>query len=323
MRHLFSGLLIVSILLSACSSTPKTPIRGADLDSLEGQANYITSKNVCKKIAGLHIDFEEKPFLLGAFDIRDGIASRVPEDSYNALLEESKANASPIAKLAQAPSNTDEPENEFPNGLRSVDERISYLTAREIAKSFGKNGIPVLPTSMAIGLADSQTKEAPKISAVEEKEMVKAIREKISNTDDVWAENRKHYYITEEKSFFANNITKPNVMSLDSGVQYIIVKKGTGKIPKANDSVVVNYKGLLLDGNEFDSSYKRNKPDTFKLSNMIVGFTQAMTQVPEGSKVIIYIPSALAYAEKGNVGVPPFAAIVFEVDFVNIKKGFF
>lgn len=328
MRYLLSGIIIASALFSACSSTPKAPMK-ANLDSLEAQANYITSKNVCKKIAELHINFIEKPFVLGAFDIRDGINSRVPEDSYNKLLETATANASPIAKLSQTPAQTstqnseDEPEHEFPNGLRSVDERISYLTAREIAKSFGKNGIPVLPASMALGLADAQTKDAPKISAAEEKEIVKAIREKIQHPDDDWAENRKRYYTTEEKAFFANNITKPDVVALASGVQYLIVKQGKGKVPKANDSIVVNYKGLLLDGNEFDSSYKRNKPDTFKLSDMISGFTQAMTQVPEGSKVIIYIPSSQAYAEKGNAGVPPYAAIIFEVEFINIKKGFF
>lgn len=322
MRYLLSG-LILSTLLCACSSTPKMPARGADLNTLEGQANYITSKNVSKKIADLHIDFTEKPFILGAFDIRDGISSRVPEESYDALLEAARTNASPIAAPKKSSANDEEPADEFPSGLRSVDERISYLTAREIAKSFGKNGIPVLPASMAAGLADAKSKEPPRISAADEKIIGKAIREKIQQEDDDWAANRKQYYIAEEKTFFASNITKPSVLSLDSGVQYIVLNKGKGKIPKANDSVVVHYKGKLLDGNEFDSSYKRGKSETFKLSDMISGFSQAMTQVPEGSKVIIYIPAAQAYGEKGNVGVPPFAAIVFEVEFLNIKKGFF
>jgi len=321
MRYLLSASFTFCLFLCACSSTPKIAAKSADLDTLEGQANYITSKNVCKKLAELHINFVGNPFLLGAFDVRDGISSRVPEESYKSLLEASHTNASP---LVVAPNTTgDESENEFPNGLRSVDERISYLTAREIAKSFGKNGIPVLPASMAIGLADTMTKDAPQISAAEEKIIVKMIREKIQQPDNDWAENRKHYYIAEEKSFLAGNITKPEVMSLESGVQYRLLKQGKGKKPKANDSIVVNYKGTLLDGNEFDSSYKRNKPDTLKLKDMIPGFSQVMTQVPEGSKVVIYIPAALAYAEKGNTGVPPFAAVIFEVDFLNIKPGFF
>lgn len=322
MRYLLSG-IILSALLSACSSAPKTAVRSADLNTLEGQANYITSKNVCKKIAELHIDFSEKPFILGAFDIRDNIRSRVPEDSYNALLEAARNDASPIASATPPETNDEEKVNEYPNGLRTVDERISYLTAREIAKSFGKNGIPVLPASMALGLADAQSKESPRISAADEKILGKAIREKIQQPDDDWAANRKQYYIAEEKFFFASNIIKPEVISLDSGVQYVILNKGKGKTPKAKDSVIVNYKGLLLDGNEFDSSYKRGKPDTFQLSDMISGFSQAMTQVPEGSKVIIYIPAAQAYGEKGNAGVPPFAAIAFEVEFISIKKGFF
>ncbi|HWV16414.1 MAG TPA: FKBP-type peptidyl-prolyl cis-trans isomerase [Cellvibrio sp.] len=319
MRYLLSGIIALSLLCSACSSSPEKPPKSADLSTLEGQANYITSKNVTQKLAEVHINFVGNPFLLGAFDIRDGIPARVPEESYNELLEASRIASSPIAREQ---TNTDA-EPEFPNGLRTLDERISYLTAREIAKSFGKNGIPVLPASMAVGLADTLSKDAPQISAAEEKMIVKQIREKIQNSDDDWAANRKQYYISEEKSFFAANITKANVTSLASGVQYVIVKKGKGKVPRAKDSVVVNYKGTLLDGREFDSSYSRNKADTFKLSDMIPGFTQAMTQVPEGSKVIIYIPSALAYGEKGSANIPAFAAVVFEVELLSVKSGFF
>lgn len=318
MRYLAMAALILLTFLSACSSTSKPSIKNPDLKSLEGQANYITSKNACKKLAGLQIAFTEKPFLLGAFDARDGIDSRVPEKNYQDLLNTSHSDA------PKTPSSEgDEAISELPTGLRSPDEQLSYLTAREIAKSFGKNGIPILPASMALGLADAQTKDKPQISAKDEKIIVKLIQEKVAAGDNDWAENRNIYYRAEEKAFFAQNITKPKVQALNSGVQYLIVKKGKGKTPKANDSVVVNYKGLRLDGNEFDSSYKRKKPETFKLSSMIAGFGEVMTQVPEGSHVIMYIPSALAYGEKGNEVVPPFAAIIFEVDFVNIKTGFF
>lgn len=320
---LTAGTAILLTIITACSSPPEIPNFGANLDSLEAQANYISSKNTCKKITEMNIQLLEKPFLLGAFDVRDGIAARVPAASYNELLETFNKNSSPLVSTTRAITPAHESEDntpESPNGLRSIEERLSYVIAQAIAKSFGKNGIPVLPASMTLGLNDAQTKNPPKISISEEKNILRLIKDKIKQRDNDWAENRNRYYINEEKIFLATNIIKPDVISLDSGVQYLILKKGSGKTPKANDTVTVNYKGSLLDGTEFDSSAKRNKPDTFKLSAMIPGFTQALLQVPEGSSVVVYIPSELAYGKKGNDLIPPYAALVFEVDLLGIKK---
>lgn len=311
--------LSLSLLLAGCSSELNIPYKGPELNSLEQAANYFQARNVSKKILAMKIRIEEKPFLLGAYDVRDGIAARVPEDSYGELLDNLQKNASPLSTAPQLIDAQDSPD-----GLRTAQERVSYLTARAIAKSFGKNGIPVMPLSMVIGLADAQTPNAPpKISAKEEKALLEAIADKIKITDNDWAENRKQFFIAEEKAFFADNIVKPGVIALNSGAQYKFVKKGAGKLPKIKDTVTVNYRGTLLDGTEFDSSYKRGKSDSFKLSDMIAGFGQVMTQVPDGSKVIIYIPAHLAYSEKGTEGIPPHAAVIFEVELQGIKSSFF
>jgi FKBP-type peptidyl-prolyl cis-trans isomerase FklB len=314
-----ASLVSVIFALSACSSQLDIPYKGIELNSLEQTANYFQARNVAKKITAMKIRLEEKPFLLGAYDIRDGIAARIPEESYTALLDGLQKNASP---LASAPQLSDAPD--APEGLRTAQEQLSYLTARAIAKSFGKNGIPVMPSSMLIGLADAQASGTPpQISAKEEKALLEAIKEKIKIIDNDWAENRKQFYMNEEKAFFADNIIKPGVVALNSGVQYKIVTKGTGKTPKLKDTVTVNYRGSLLDGTEFDSSYKRGKADSFKLNDMIAGFSEAMTHVPDGSKVIIYIPTLYAYAEEGEAGIPPYAALMFEVELNGIKSGFF
>ena len=147
-----------------------------------------------------------------------------------------------------------------------------------------------------------------------------AIKDKLKQSDNDWAENRKQYYLGDEKLFFANNIVKPDVVALESGVQYKIIKKGSGKLPKIKDTVTVNYRGILLDGTEFDSSYTRNSSDSFKLKDMITGFTQAMLQVPAGSQVIIYIPSKLGYGEQAAGNIPPNSTLIFEVDFIEIKN---
>jgi FKBP-type peptidyl-prolyl cis-trans isomerase len=312
-------LVLIIITVSACSSQLDIPYKGIELNSLEQTANYFQARNIVKKLTSMKIRIEEKPFLLGAYDVRDGIAARIPEDSYGELLDSLQKSASPLTTAAPLGDALDAPE-----GLRTPQERVSYLTARAIAKSFGKNGIPVMPASMAIGLADAQSSATPpKISAKEEKALLEAIQEKIKIKDNDWAENRKQFYIAEEKAFFANNIIKPNVIALNSGVQYKITKKGTGKTPKIKDTVTVHYRGTLLDGTEFDSSYKRGEKDSFKLKDMIAGFSEVMTQVPDGSNVIIYIPTHYAYAEKGAEGVPPYAALIFEVELNGIKSGFF
>lgn len=320
MRSSLKAILVsVLFVLSACSSQLNIPYKGPELNSLGQAANYFQARNVSKKIVAMKIRIEEKPFLLGAYDVRDGIAARVPEESYGELLEALQKNASPLTTAPELSDNSSSPD-----GLRTAQERVSYLTARAIAKSFGKNGIPVMPLSMIIGLADAQALNTPpKISAKEEKDLLIAIKEKIQIKDNDWAENRKQFFMAEEKAFFADNIIKPDVIALDSGVQYKFVKKGTGKLPKIKDAVTVNYRGTLLDGTEFDSSYKRGKTDSFKLSEMITGFGQAMTLIPDGSKVIIYIPTRFAYAEKGAEGIPPYAAVIFEVESQGIKSSFF
>lgn len=315
----FAGIFSISLAFAGCSNKLDIPYKGPELNSLEQAANYIQARNISKNLTGMKIRIEEKPFLLGAYDVRDGIPARVPEDSYGNLLETVKQSASPLANGVATNDYT-----EAPDGLRSPQERLSYLTARAIAKSFGKSGIPVMPASMAIGLADAQAASTPpKISAKEEKELMAAIKAKIAVKDNDWAENRKQFFMAEEKTFLAENIVKPGVIALNSGVQYKFIRKGTGKLPKIKDTVTLNYRGTLLDGTEFDSSYKRGKTDSFELKDMIQGFAEAMTQIPDGSQAVIYIPSRLAYGEKGTDGIPPYAAVIFEVDLRGIKSSFF
>lgn len=306
-------------LLVGCSSSLDVAYKGPELNSLEQAANYFQARNVAKKLKESKIKINERSFMLGAYDLRDGIASRIPEETYGDLINMAQKNASP---LISTPLKPDVDPN-APDGLQSLEDRISYLTARVVARGFGKNGIPIMPASMLIGVNDAQGSAAPKINAKEEKQLVAAIQEKVKASDNDWAENRKQYYQAEERRFFADNIIKPDVIALPSGVQYKFVVKGTGKTPKVKDTVTMMYRGSLLDGTEFDSSYQRGKPDSFKLSDMIPGFGQAMVQIPDGSKVVIYIPANQAYAEKGAAGVPPHAAIKFEVELKGVKSGFF
>jgi FKBP-type peptidyl-prolyl cis-trans isomerase FklB len=131
----------------------------------------------------------------------------------------------------------------------------------------------------------------------------------------------------EGEAFLSTNKLAPGVkllsVALPSGqtgeLQYRILTAGTGPIPKASDQVSVNYRGTLLDGTEFDSSYKRNQPATFPVGGVIPGWTEALKNMPVGSKWQLFIPAELAYGERGRPGIPPNSTLIFEVELLDIK----
>ena len=122
------------------------------------------------------------------------------------------------------------------------------------------------------------------------------------------------------QAFLKENATKEGVKTTSSGLQYKITKEGTGKNPKATDTVVVHYKGTTIDGKEFDSSYKRGEPTEFPLNAVIKGWTEGLMYVSEGGKATLYIPSELAYGKRGAGGaIGPDETLIFEVELVKIK----
>jgi FKBP-type peptidyl-prolyl cis-trans isomerase len=124
----------------------------------------------------------------------------------------------------------------------------------------------------------------------------------------------------EGESFLAANKSKEGVVTLPDGLQYKILSTGTGPKPTATDSVVCNYKGTLINGKEFDSSYKRGQPATFGVSQVIKGWTEALQLMPVGSKWQLFIPSELAYSQRGaGADIGPNATLVFEVELVSIQ----
>jgi len=120
--------------------------------------------------------------------------------------------------------------------------------------------------------------------------------------------------------FLAENKTKEGVVTTASGLQYKIITKGTSEIPTADNKVKVHYKGTLLDGTEFDSSYKRNEPATFGAGQVIKGWTEALTLMPVGSKWELYIPYDLAYGSRDAGPIKPFSTLIFEVELLGIEK---
>ena len=122
------------------------------------------------------------------------------------------------------------------------------------------------------------------------------------------------------EAFLAENGKKEGVVTLPSGLQYQVLKEGNGKKPSATDQVVCHYEGTLIDGTVFDSSYKRNQPATFGLNQVIPGWTEGVQLMQEGAKYRFFIPYNLAYGERGaGAQIPPFAALVFDVELIEVK----
>jgi FKBP-type peptidyl-prolyl cis-trans isomerase len=122
-------------------------------------------------------------------------------------------------------------------------------------------------------------------------------------------------------AFLAENKGKEGVVTLSSGLQYKILSAGTGPKPTTSDSVVCNYRGTLVNGTEFDSSYKRGQPATFPVSGVIKGWTEALQLMPVGSKWQLFVPSELAYGERGTgADIGPYAVLIFEVELLSIQS---
>jgi len=126
--------------------------------------------------------------------------------------------------------------------------------------------------------------------------------------------------LAQGQAFLKANATKPGVHTTPSGLQYLVLTEGKGKSPKATDTVLVHYKGNLLDGTEFDSSYKRNEPISFPLNGVIPGWTEGVQLMKEGGKIQLFIPSNLAYGSRGAGGViAPDSTLVFDIELLKVQ----
>ena len=145
-------------------------------------------------------------------------------------------------------------------------------------------------------------------------EKMKEIKERVIEKN--YGENR----IANEQ-FMAENKTKEGVETTESGLQYKVITMGKGEKPSENSEVKVNYRGTLIDGTEFDSSYSRNEPTTFRVGQVIEGWKEALQLMPVGSKWVLYIPQELAYGSReAGDKIKPYSALIFEVELLEITK---
>ena len=183
-----------------------------------------------------------------------------------------------------------------------------------------KQSVPIDPAILARGLKDAMAGGKTLLTDDEAQAALTEVQNDLRKKQQAKMQEAGDANKKEGEAFLAANKAKEGVVALPSGLQYKILKEGTGPKPTASDSVVCNYRGTLINGTEFDSSYKRGQPATFPVGGVIKGWTEALQLMPVGSKWQLWIPSDLAYGERGpSPEIGPNAMLTFEVELLSIE----
>lgn len=198
-------------------------------------------------------------------------------------------------------------------------DKVSYSIGHGLGTNLKGQGVAVNVDQLAKGVQDALGGAKPALTQVEMEKTMTDLRTRIMAEQQEKTKSLATKNKTEGDAFLAKNKSAPGVKTLASGLQYQVLKAGTGKMPKTTDKVRVNYRGTLLDGTEFDSSYSRGTPAEFPVNAVIPGWTEALQLMNEGSKWKLFIPANLAYGEQGAGGViGPNAVLVFEVELLKV-----
>jgi FKBP-type peptidyl-prolyl cis-trans isomerase FklB len=257
-----------------------------------------------------------KSAAIGLFVLGNAIAQDTPPDKPRAATAPA-TQKTPAAKPRTA-AGTKTP---VPLALQTQKDKVSYAIGLNIGKSLRKDSVDVNPTIFVRGVKDALSGAKALLTEEELKTVLTALQTDLRKKQEETMRQAGEINKKAGEDFLAQNKAKDGVVTLPSGLQYKILKEGTGPKPTAADSVVCNYRGTLLDGTEFDSSYKRGQPATFPVSGVIKGWTEAVQLMPVGSKWQLFVPAELAYGNRGaGADIGPDATLVFEVELLSIQE---
>jgi FKBP-type peptidyl-prolyl cis-trans isomerase FklB len=207
-----------------------------------------------------------------------------------------------------------------PLTLKTPKDKSSYSIGLNIGKGLHRDDVDVDPSIILRGLRDGLADRKPLMTDEEIKATMIALQTDVRKKQQAKMEMAANTNKQEGEAFLTANKTQDGVVTLPSGLQYKILKEGDGPKPAATDSVVCNYRGTLLNNTEFDSSYKRGQPATLNVSGVIKGWTEALQLMPVGSKWQLFVPSELAYGQRGAGGtIGPNATLIFEIELLSIQ----
>jgi FKBP-type peptidyl-prolyl cis-trans isomerase len=225
------------------------------------------------------------------------------------------ATSGAAAQDAKAPATAPVPES-----LKDPVAQAGYAIGLNLGMTLKRDGVEMDPRTIARGIEDGLSGAKPALTEEQMRAAVTTLQANVQSMRQAKAAKAAEANKTEGAAFLKANAAKPGVVSLPDGLQYQILKAGTGPTPKAEDAVQVNYRGTLVNGAEFDSSQAHGGPASFPVTGVIKGWTEALQRMPVGSRWRLVVPSELAYGEKGaGADIGPNAVLVFEVELLSIQ----
>lgn len=203
----------------------------------------------------------------------------------------------------------------YGRGPKSHKDQVSYTIGVQFGRSLRSQNFDLDAKMLARGIDDGLNNRKIKLSDQEMQAAMIKLAEDQQKEMRVEADKNK----VKAEAFLANNKSNPAVKVTASGLQYKVVEEGSGPSPTGDEVVVVNYKGTLIDGAEFDSSYKRNQPTEFPVNGVIPGWTEGLKMMKKGGKAIFYVPPELAYGDRPRQNIPANAVLIFEVQLLDVK----
>jgi FKBP-type peptidyl-prolyl cis-trans isomerase FklB len=205
---------------------------------------------------------------------------------------------------------------EKPPQLKDIKDKFSYSIGLDIGFNFKKQKVDLNPDALLAGIKDALNGKQPLLNENEVKETLAAFTKQMEDKQKALGEQNAK----DGEKFLADNKKKPGVKTTASGLQYKVIKEGNGPKPKESDTVVANYRGTLIDGTEFDSSYKRGQAATFPLSGVIKGWTEGLQLMKVGSKYQFFIPPNLGYGDRAmSPEIGANSTLIFEVELVGVQ----
>ena len=300
--------LLVSLLLIACEAEKKELATENERSSYS--LGFTFGEEVAKALEKVQIDLDADAYRKGVREAAAGGGTLYTRDEIEQALLAFRQ------------------EKDVPD-KQKLNYALGYTVGRDILSGLRQNTVlEVDPDAFSLGIQDRVLKRDPRMTKEEIDAVMTSLKQRIFERQQArmkarasrpnpgqMAEKNKE----EGRRFLTDNLTKEGVVEQPSGLQYKMTSEGSGKSPSATDTVTVHYRGTLLDGNEFDSSIKRGEPATFPLNRVIRGWTEGLQLMKEGSKCLLFIPSRLAYGDRGNPSIPPGATLIFEVELLKVN----
>lgn len=201
--------------------------------------------------------------------------------------------------------------------LKNENDRINYSVGYQIGGDFKRQEVVLNPAALVKGIEDALAESQTLMTEDEMRSTLIDLKKQIVAAEEDIRKTRGEKHRAEGRKFLVENGKKEGVVTLSSGLQYKVIQAGSGKKPTEQDTVTVNYRGTKIDGIEFDSSFKDGKPVTFPLKKVIPGWQEALTMMPVGAKWKIFLPSKLAFGDKGPLEDQ---TVIYEIELLSIES---